>query len=147
MLFDLTVAFALFSISRSRTSCRWLRSCRPIEAVEGLLLDGVGAGLLLVGAQRVAVAGVVIEDVGVGFASFPASVIALSLLLFFSNPAAPITSLGMESGNPSGDEIEFVGGTEPSFQLVVADPGAPPPPNWINSSKHSHEIPYLELRV
>jgi hypothetical protein len=77
------VAFALFNISRSKANCQWVGSCRPVDARHESLVFEAAVGILLEHPESAAG----IDKVeGVGFASSPASVIALSLLLFFHTP-------------------------------------------------------------
>jgi len=79
-------ALELLSISRRRTSCRWLRSCLPVDARHELLGGLASGGSLDVRlACRVDPGRLfepdMVERVGVGFVSSLARVIARSLLL------------------------------------------------------------------
>lgn len=121
----------LLSISLSNTSCRWLKSCRPVEArhakVGGLASGGLGPKL-------VATAAPADPETGVGgFDSSPASVIALSLPFFPSGIALMLNPLCIAGADTLEDGTGVV--------TVV------PPPSSMRSSAHSHEMRYLELMV
>jgi len=78
-------ALESLSISQRRTSCRWLRSCLPVDARHELLGGLASGGSLDVRlACRVDPGRLfepdMVERVGVGFVSSPARVIACSLL-------------------------------------------------------------------
>lgn len=127
-----------FSISLSRTSWRWLRSCLPVDArharLGGLASGGLTVRISAAGAGLVALA----PGVGVGgLDSSPASVIARSRLTFLTSCWLPPTALATIAGAET-----LVDGAE-----LLSFAPADPPPSSMRSSAHSQEMRYRELMV
>lgn len=114
---------ALLSISLSKTSWRWLRSCRPVDARQAMFVGLARGGPCWLDEGA-------LPGVGVGgLDSSPASVIARSRLF---NPVAP-------TPGTTGAEALDVG--------PLAVEGCVPPASSMSNSAHSHVMRYLELSV